>query len=428
MYKSFVMGLAFVFLGGCKRLGETFSSVQITNGSVAEARIVAQGVVRIRSVFNGTSGRVMSSCSGTLIHTPNQKLNACVVLSAAHCFNEMPAGAQHTVEFLSQQGSVAFSAAPTAVFVHPSFRSAGNRVTASMSAVDVSLVKFSCSGLSGVRPSRILAYGNVPVGANLIVAGFGLTTSEVQAEINREQGLSSNTQARMSKVLMQTEMRLRRVDFPPDSVSLSDARAGVFNLAGVGGRSSCNGDSGGPVFYDQGGALFLVGSTSAGPAQCERSTAVTTISSPLIGWMNNALGANVIQLTNGAAAPPEPVGTPPAQADEPPSAIPPADASATPEGDVAGRCSGVQLKVRAVSRPWGTIIKLIDKDSSQVADATQKCNLPNDSTVCVNRQPVPTGTGHSAANLSAPVTADGCEKFIQGRKVFLFMPDFASGN
>jgi hypothetical protein len=391
-------------LMSCKLLQTQQSSPQITNGTVADERVFRQGVIRIRSVFMDAGTTVASTCTGTLIHTPNEKLNECVGLSAAHCFANTPAGAKHAVEFVSRKGTVVASLAPSAVHVHPLFNISGTRVSASMSAVDVAVMRFPCSDLSFLQAAKILDHKNVPVGANLIIAGFGLTMSEAQASLNAERGLQGQSvQPRASSVLMQTQMRLHRVDFPERPT------AGVFALAGADGRSSCNGDSGGPAFFDSGGELYLVASTSAGPVQCEKSTAVYTITSVHADWINSMLGGQIIKVADrvGAGEPAAP------EIQQPTEKI---------------RCAGVGLRVKAVTRSWGTILKLIDKDSTQISDSSLKCNLKNESLLCLSEIPNATGTGHSTSKLAEPVPAEGCEKFSAGRQVYIYRPDFQPAN
>jgi len=402
------MGL-FPLLNGCKLLQTQTSQVQITNGREADSRVHAQGVVRIRSFSSGAT----STCTGTLIHTPNEKLNSCVVLSAAHCFKDVPAESRHSIEIVSPQGQVVLASPPTAIHVHPSYKSVGERISASMSAVDISVVQFPCSTLSGIKASRILDYKKVSAGANLVIAGYGLTMSETQAAINAERGLASASgQPQTSNVLMQTEMRLQRVDFPDGTA------AGVFALAGLDGRSSCNGDSGGPAFFDSDGELFLVGSTSAGPALCEKSTATYAISSVHADWINSVLGSSVISVVEKTStSSPEKTST----------SSPEKTSTSSPEQTLTPKtkCSGVLLKVQSVTRSWGTILKLIDMDSTQISETSFKCNLKNGAEICFDRNPKPTGTGNSVSFLAESMTLEGCEKFIQGRKVYLFRKDFS---
>lgn len=423
MVRVFLLMGVFPLLNGCKILQTQKSQVQITNGREADSRVHAQGVLRIRSFSSGA----VSTCTGTLIHTPNEKLNSCVVLSAAHCFKDVPAESRHSIEIVSPQGQVVLASPPTAIHVHPSYKYTGERISPSMSAVDISVVQFPCSTLSGIKASRILDYKNVSVGANLVIAGYGLTMSETQAAMNAERGLASASgQPQTSSVLMQTEMRLRRVDF------LDGTAAGVFALAGLDGRSSCNGDSGGPAFFDSEGELFLVGSTSAGPALCEKSTATYAISSVHADWMNSVLGSSVISVVEKPAPrPPQTISTPSSGSAVTPTlpsvSSPQPQPSSTPvQASTSGtKCSGVLLKVQSVTRSWGTILKLIDMDSTQISETSFKCNLKNGAEICLDRSPKPTGTGNSASFLVEPITLEGCEKFIQGRKVYLFRKDFS---
>lgn len=417
----------FAFLSlstGCKLLRTQQSAPQITNGTVADARVSRQGIIRIRSIFTESGSMMASICTGTIIHVPNQALNECAAISAAHCFANVPAGTKHSVEFVSSEGKVLAEKEPSAVHVHPSFSVSGNRVSVAMSAVDLAVLRFPCGNISSLQASKILDYRKVPAGTDLIVAGYGLTLSEAQAAVNVGQGLQgAAVQPRESAVLMQTQMKLREVRFPERPA------AGVFALSGTDGRSSCNGDSGGPAFFDSGTQLYLVASTSAGPAQCEKATAVYAITSVHAEWINSVLGGKIVKIEDSAGeAPPAGSGNSPIVAENPenadvpePAAAPAAEHASQPAGRL---CTGTVLKVKAVTRPWGTIIKLIDKDSSQISEPSFKCNLKNETQLCLSGSLKPTGTGNSSSMLAEAVSADGCEKFTKGRRVYIYRPDF----
>lgn len=427
MWKFFV----FVFLSlstGCKLLRTQQSAPQITNGTVADARVSRQGVIRIRSIFTESGSTMASICTGTIIHLPNQVLNECAAISAAHCFANVPQGTKHSVEFVSPEGKVLAEGEPSAINVHPSFRVSGNRVSEAMSAVDLAVLRFPCGNISSLQASKILDYRKVSAGTDLIVAGYGLTLSEAQAAVNVGRGLQgAAVQPRESAVLMQTQMKLREVRFPERPA------AGVFALAGTEGRSSCNGDSGGPAFFDSGKQLYLVASTSAGPAQCEKATAVYAITSVHAEWINSALGGQIVKIEDSAGeAPRAGSGNSPVVAETPesavapeptavPAAVPAAEHASQPAGTL---CAWTVLKVKAVTRSWGTIIKLIDKDSTQISEPSFKCNLKNETQICLSESLKPTTTGNSTSILAEAVSADGCEKFTKGRRVYIYRPDF----
>lgn len=98
-----------------------------------------------------------------------------------------------------------------------------------------------------------------------------------------------------------------------------------------------------------------------------------------------------------------------------------------PPAETDDACMGVRLMAQSKSRVWGTVIKLIDKESSLIPDESLKCELANGQTLCVVSSPVPTGSGDSRAVLSQNIAQSGCSKFYSGRMIYLSAPDFEVG-
>lgn len=479
-----LVSIAALLTMGCKNPMAN-SAVQITNGVSADSRVQNIGIVRLRSTYSLASGNFRSTCTGTLLHSGDQSFRECVVLSAAHCFKNLPRGTEHSIEFLDSIGNVQRIFRANAIFIHPEFTSLDAKISMEQSSVDAALVKFNCSLPASIKSARMIDFNQVPIASTLVVAGFGLTKSEyAMAAENEAKGLGRTIteDAPMATKLMQTLMQLRSVDFPMLKSSDNGGQLpGVFSLTGVNGQSSCEGDSGGPAFFDSGRELLLVASTSAGPAFCERATARYTLASPLIPWMEEVVGKGVVsfvsQLNNDnsrAKVPPPTTTTTPRQAISGPArpltvpegiparlpdvSVPPSKpiapqttkmpappaAIASPTARPVARatvppipepeeideevkvCTGRRFVANSKTRVWGTVIKLLDKDSTQISDDTMKCDFPNESEVCLSGNPISTGTGHSRAELLDDVELIGCGKFKAGRSIFIFMPDFVA--
>lgn len=468
---------------GCKNPMSN-SVVQITNGVSAESRVQNMGIVRLRSTYSLASGNFRSTCTGTLLHGGDQSFRECVVLSAAHCFKNLPRGAEHSIEFLDSIGNVQKIYRANAIFIHPEFTSQDAKISMEQSSVDAALVKFNCSLPASIKSARVIDFNQVPIASALVVAGFGLTKSEhAMAAENEAKGLGRivTEDAPMATRLMQTSMQLRSVDFPMLKSSGPGSQIpGVFSLIGMNGQSSCEGDSGGPAFFDSGRELLLVASTSAGPAFCERATARYTLASPLIPWMEEVVGKGVVsfvrQLNNdnptarvsspSTTTPPQPISAParplavpegipvrlpsvsipttkpiqpkitkmpvPPPTIPAPTVLPVARATVPPLpepedlDEVVKVCTGRKFIANSKTRVWGTVIKLIDKDSTLISDDTMKCDFPNESEVCLTGNPVATGTGNSRAELLEDVELAGCGKFKAGKSIYIFMPDFVA--
>ncbi|MFZ9520243.1 MAG: hypothetical protein ACO3A4_07190 [Silvanigrellaceae bacterium] len=87
-------------------------------------------------------------------------------------------------------------------------------------------------------------------------------------------------------------------------------------------------------------------------------------------------------------------------------------------------CMGVRLKSNSKSAVWGTVLKLVDKDSTQIPDESLKCEFANENELCVVAKPIPTGTGNSRVVLSQSLNQAGCSKFYSGRTIYILPDDF----
>ena len=407
----------------------------------------------------------------------------------------MPKGTEHTIEFVDAKGSVQKVYRANSVVTHPDFISSDARISLEQSAVDVAIVKFNCSLPASIKSAKIVDYNQVPISANLTIAGFGLTKSEyAMAEENETRGLGRilTEDAPEAIQLMQAKMRLQSVDFPGATVPGKNKNApGIFSLSGSNGQSSCDGDSGGPAFFDDGHGLLLVATLSSGAAYCERANARYTITSQLISWMESVLGTGVISFVgrtqaakqedthstevkgeNSASKSELSIDQIPTQL---PTALPSANKTPIPVktsaprmtpvlkptqpqpqvakitkprsipnpvvekdddevlelnsesqngADVEKICEGKKWSVNAKTRVWGTVLKLVDKDSTQITDESLKCDFPNESELCLAEHPLATGSGNAKADLLNDIELAGCDKFKSGKTIYLFLPDF----
>ncbi|MEY4065981.1 MAG: hypothetical protein RIR26_2189, partial [Pseudomonadota bacterium] len=130
------------WLGGCKLPPLTLNSAYDSLRPSMDQRLQSTGVVRIRSTYSLPSGNFKSTCTGTLLHAGDQSFKDCVVLSAAHCFKNMPKGTEHRIEFLNDEGQADKVFSADSLHLHPSFTATEAVFTQEQSAVDAALVRF----------------------------------------------------------------------------------------------------------------------------------------------------------------------------------------------------------------------------------------------------------------------------------------------
>nr|ACR15991.1 serine protease 23 [Mamestra configurata] len=115
-------------------------------------------------------------------------------------------------------------------------------------------------------------------GENAIASGFGRTADGSAGAITTNQGLNHVTVPVITNAVC-------RSSFP---LYVTDSNICV---SGAGGRSTCNGDSGGPLTVNRSGKPILIGITSFGSARgCQvGSPAAFARVSSFIGWINGQL-------------------------------------------------------------------------------------------------------------------------------------------
>ncbi|MEY4065071.1 MAG: hypothetical protein RIR26_1279, partial [Pseudomonadota bacterium] len=91
-----------------------------------------------------------------------------------------------------------------------------------------------------------------------------------------------------------------------------------------------------------------------------------------------------------------------------------------------GVCKGSIWVVNSKSRVWGTVIRLVDKDLGLFTEENMKCDVPNESEICLKEKPLPAGNGNSRSVLMQNINLNGCEKFKAGQSIYFQLSDFTS--
>ncbi len=211
-------------------------------GGAREAGAIGNHIVMIV----GARGDRVTLCTGTALARE-------VVLTAAHCV--APKG---TYRVLPGNGAAAVAIARIAL--HPRYdprHYASGRVTA-----DVALLKLAGAPLARNQPALLDNGGAVAAGDRLMIAGYGVAAAGRDASAGVARAASLVVTGRPGN------LQIRLVD-----PATRGERAGL---------GACIGDSGGPVFRDNAGALRVLGvvSWSTGPADsagCGGMTGVTPL-------------------------------------------------------------------------------------------------------------------------------------------------------
>jgi V8-like Glu-specific endopeptidase len=196
---------------------------RIINGNACSG---ASPVVEL--LLGNGNGSYFSRCSGTVVSNRG-------IVTAAHCFAP---GQQSVQEVLIRTGNISVPA--SSFGAHPSWESSpGDNV---VERHDVAYVIASQD--LAVNQVPILANNDLVVGESVLIAGYGLTETDV---IN-------NTD---SEGLRAGYMSLNSFE-STSIIALFDGRTG---------SNSCSGDSGGPLMVQRSGTWYLAGVTSNGDNQ-----------------------------------------------------------------------------------------------------------------------------------------------------------------
>ena len=237
-------GLAALVLGAC--LASDPSQALVGESDT-------HGPMAPHAVMVLTSGaRGAGFCTGVVIGRD-------VILTAAHCV----AGLAKTMVFFKQNDAPVFLP-PAAIAVHPAYKAEAPRTRER--SIDLAIIRTNAPLPEALKPVTLEQTANISLGALYGISGFGLT--------REGQGTSGG-------VLHWGKLRARA---PLSSILLwaEDPKARGFG--------ACEGDSGGPVFNLETGALVAITSWSEGEGKthCGKLTQAALIA-PQRAWIEGVL-------------------------------------------------------------------------------------------------------------------------------------------
>ena len=229
-------------------------------------------------------------CTGTLV-APNK------VLTAAHCLDNVQADSLE-VGFGADQYQIDETVPVVSAVQHPQWDSQSNDVGVLTLAQDAQVPPVE------MNPTMDQGW----IGKVVILVGYGVSDGPSQTGIGTK----------------------RMVDVTIDSLE-----ATTLHYTTTQGKTACNGDSGGPAFYEDNGQLVVVGVTSYGDQQCQQYGVYTRVDAYL-DWVQQ-------EITNPSADPNDPNNPDPVDPNDPypPDPSDPGGGDPGCQGETyEGRCEG----------------------------------------------------------------------------------------
>ncbi len=215
-------------------------------------------------------------CTGTLITKD-------IVLTAAHCFVDAGKEIEMNTEELRQRTRIAFGLPvfnnenskdsqavqfrlAKSVIIHSKYYVGAVYKAEKEAMYDMALIQLDSAAPAGYEPVQVNADKDLlKKGTEVILAGYGVTKGGI-FPIRPKQ--------------------LMKVNVHIDNPQLTQTQ---FTYKTEQGKSSCNGDSGGPAYVQTETGLLLVGVTSWGDRYCTQMGAYTSTAA-LQDWLQNSMG------------------------------------------------------------------------------------------------------------------------------------------